>query len=71
MIDQLRKDRVTKPALFSFFGGISPEKLDIWLRERKLVVPTDLRDFWCETGGGDLFESRNRSGSVRADWLGR
>jgi len=57
VIDQLRKDRLARPDLFHFFGAIQPEKLDAWLLERKLVIPADLKQLWCETGGGDLFES--------------
>ncbi len=57
MIDQLEKDRAVRPDLFDFFGAIKPEKLNEWLRERRLIVPSDLRDFWRESGGGDLFES--------------
>lgn len=57
MIDQLQKDRTVRPDLYRFFGAIVPEKLDAWIRERTLVIPFDLREFWCETGGGDLFES--------------
>ncbi|HEY3974959.1 MAG TPA: hypothetical protein VGM18_18275 [Candidatus Sulfotelmatobacter sp.] len=57
MIDQLQKDQAARADLFRFFGAIRPEKLDSWLRERKLDIPQDLKTFWCETGGGDLFES--------------
>ncbi|MGO9085087.1 MAG: SMI1/KNR4 family protein [Candidatus Sulfotelmatobacter sp.] len=57
MIDQLQKDNARRPDLFHFFGPILPEQLDAWLRGRKFVVPPDLREFWCQTGGGDLFES--------------
>jgi len=57
VIDQLRKDRIRRPDLFHSFGPIEPEKLDAWLRECKFVIPHDLREFWCETGGGDLFET--------------
>jgi hypothetical protein len=57
VIDQLEKDRAIRPDLFHFFGAIRAEKLDDWLRERTLTIPHDLKKFWCETGGGDLFES--------------
>jgi hypothetical protein len=57
VIDQLRKDAIARPDLFHFFGAIGAEKLEAWLRRRRLVVPDDLKEFWCETGGGDLFES--------------
>ncbi len=57
MIDQLEKDQAARPDLVDFFGAIHPEELDQWLRERRLIVPSDLRDFWLETGGADLFES--------------
>ena len=70
MIDQLRRDCITRPDLFHFFGAIHPEKLDVWLRERKLVIPHDLREFWCETGGGDLFESETVLGPFGPPHLG-
>ena len=57
MIDQLWKDKTEKPDLFYFFGAIPSEKLDAWIRERKLVIPPELKELWCDTGGCDLFES--------------
>ncbi len=70
MIDQLLKDRATRPGLFHFLGAIQPEKLDMWLRERNLIIPPDLRHLWCETGGGDFFESETILGPFAARDLG-
>jgi hypothetical protein len=57
VIDQLEQDRKIRPDLFYFFGAIPEQKLKTWLRERNLVIPLDLQEFWQETGGGDLFQS--------------
>jgi hypothetical protein len=70
VIAQLQKDREIRPNLFHFFGAIHIEKLDEWLRQRKLIVPDDLRAFWCETGGGDLFESETILGPFGSEDLG-
>jgi hypothetical protein len=68
VIAQLKQDRAIRPDLFDFFGAIYREKLNEWLGERKLIIPYDLRAFWCETGGGDLFESETILGPFgRAD----
>ena len=70
MIDQLEKDRASRPDLFHFFEPIHPERLNEWLRERRPTVPPDLRGFWCETGGGDLFESETVLGPFAPADLG-
>jgi hypothetical protein len=56
-MNTLENDRINRPDLFDFRGPIPSEELDIWLNEHRLVVPDDLKQFWCETGGGELFES--------------
>ena len=38
-------------------GSIPKERLDEWLRQRDLEVPSELAELWQETGGGNLFES--------------
>ena len=53
----LQNDRAKRPELFHFLGPIPSVELDAWLNERHLVVPNDLKQFWREAGGGDLFES--------------
>jgi hypothetical protein len=53
----LQNDRAKRPDLFHLLGPIPSVKLDAWLSERHLAVPNDLKEFWCEAGGGDLFES--------------
>lgn len=70
MIDQLQKDRAIRLDLFDFFGAIRPQKLDEWLRQREWIIPYDLRAFWCETGGGDLFESETILGPFGPKDLG-
>jgi hypothetical protein len=53
----LQSDRAKRPRLFHFLGPIPPLELDAWLGEHQLAVPNDLRHFWQEAGGGDLFET--------------
>ncbi len=53
----LLKDIERRPDLFHFLGPISSEKLETWLTVSHLVVPNDLKQIWCQTGGGDMFES--------------
>jgi hypothetical protein len=53
----LENDRARRPDLFHLLGPIPSAELDAWLNERQLAVPNDLRQFWCEAGGGDLFET--------------
>jgi hypothetical protein len=70
VFDQFHKDRVSRPDLFDLFGKINPENLDAWLSERKLTVPDDLKEFWRETGGCDLFESETILGPFASSDLG-
>jgi hypothetical protein len=53
----LQNDRAKRPDLFHFLGPIQSLELDAWLSERQLAVPNDLKEFWSEAGGGELFES--------------
>ena len=64
MIDQIFQDQRHRPNLFDFFGPIAPELLNAWLQERKLIIPADLRHFWCKTGGGDMFETETVLGPL-------
>jgi hypothetical protein len=50
------KDAASRPDLFHWFGAIEREQIESWLRSSSLEVPSDLLDFWTQTGGGDLFE---------------
>jgi len=52
-----QEDAARRPRIFLFNGPILPAELDAWLNKRKLTVPDDLKQIWCETGGGDIFES--------------
>lgn len=51
------QDAKLRPSLFFWNGGIEPERLENWLKERQLEIPRDLHEFWMMTGGGDIFES--------------
>jgi len=57
MIEQILRDQRRRPDIFHFFGAIEPDRLISWLRERRFTIPDDLRQLWCETGGGDVFET--------------
>jgi hypothetical protein len=57
MMRQFRQDQAQRPELFLFARPISESELDAWLRERNLIIPADLKKFWCETGCGEMFES--------------
>ena len=50
------KDARSRPDLFHWFGAIEREQVELWLRSLSLKVPSELLDFWTQTGGGDLFE---------------
>ena len=68
MIRLLESDQRLRPELFVWNGPIPKERLEVWLRERKLQVPADLVSLWVEKGGGDLFESETILGPFgRAD----
>jgi len=53
----LQNDCAKRPDLFHFYGPIPSAKLETWLSERQIVVPNDLKQFWCGAGGGELFET--------------
>lgn len=57
MINLLQQDRARRPDLFHFHGAIQLEEMDAWLIKRNIVIPEDLKYLWCDTGGGDLFET--------------
>jgi hypothetical protein len=54
MNESFREDMARHPELFLFNGPIPRGELDVWLRKRNLTVPEDLKEVWCETGGGDV-----------------
>ena len=70
MISQLMRDAGRRPDLFHFRGPVPVEQLDQWLRGRRLTIPEDLRELWCQTGGGDLFESETILDPFASDELG-
>ena len=51
------KDAERRPDLFGWFGAIGRGYIELWSRSSNLDAPSDLVDFWSQTGGGDLFES--------------
>ncbi len=51
------KDAELRPELFSWFGAIDRKEIDEWLHSNSLMAPEDLKEFWSETGGGDIYES--------------
>jgi len=53
----LQQDRARRPDLFQFYGPITGKEMDAWLGERNIVIPEDLKQLWCDTGGGEMFES--------------
>jgi hypothetical protein len=62
------EDAKRRPDLFIWQGAIDSARLDSWTRSRNLRIPSDLRLFWIETGGGDFFESETILGPLgRAD----
>jgi hypothetical protein len=42
--------------VFISFGAIAHGEIESWMRAASLTIPSDLIDFWCQTGGGDLFD---------------
>jgi hypothetical protein len=58
----LQRDQLLQPRLFVWNGPIARQKLGDWARARELEIPTELIDFWAETGGGTLFESETMLG---------
>jgi hypothetical protein len=53
---QILRDARWAPRLFHWYGIGSPSMIKAWMAERRIVVPSDLRLFWEQTGGGDFFE---------------
>jgi hypothetical protein len=51
------KDAETRPDLFFWFGPIERAQVEMWIRSSNLEVPSDLLDFWIQTGGGDFFDA--------------
>ncbi len=64
------EDARQRPELFCWQGPIPPDRLDVWLEERALRVPSDLRDVWIRTGGGEMFETETLLAPCGAPSLG-
>jgi hypothetical protein len=52
-------DAKRRPDLFIWQGAIDQIRLDAWIGSRTLRIPSDLRSFWIETGGGDFLVIRS------------
>src|SRR6202521_2495816 len=62
MLELLKAD-IARHAKAVFLNGPIPQaELETWLVARSLTVPDDLKRVWCETGGGDMFESETIHG---------
>ena len=57
MTSQLLLDAAERPDLFSWIGPIAESSLREWLANQGLVLPEDLVELLCATGGGDAFET--------------
>lgn len=53
----LLQDAKLHPNILDEFGAIPDAELQDWLRRSGLRFPSDLVEFWRQTGGGDVFES--------------
>ncbi len=56
------EDSILHPDLFHWNSQITPQELEKWLKIKNIKVDKELFDFWCQTGGGDLFESETIHG---------
>ena len=50
------KDAERSPKIFYWFGAIALEQIESWMKSNSIIVPSDLVEFWRQTGGGDLFD---------------
>lgn len=66
----LFEDAAKRPDLFNWNGAVGEEAVGRWLRERRWVVPDDLRIVWAKTGGGEMFESETILGPFADPALG-
>ena len=58
------------PALFVFHGPIQQDELQRIIGSLPSPIPKDLVDFWCATGGGDVFETETLLGPCADPSLG-
>jgi len=57
MKNQIFKDANEKPRLFHWNGRIEREELINWFKIRKWNLTDEMIEFYCMTGGGEIFES--------------
>jgi hypothetical protein len=71
-IGTLDYDARTRPDLFNWFGRMDSSELESWLAANQWIgpCPEDLKTFWQETGGGDVFESETILGPLGDPQLG-
>lgn len=70
MKQQIFIDSKKRPELFYWNNPIQRTKLRKWFFERKIKVSDDLFDFFCKTGGGEIFEGETILGPFGDKTLG-
>ena len=63
-------DSKKKPDLFKWFGKVNPQELKSWLKTKQILIPADLFEFYCQKGGGDIFETETILGPYGNKELG-
>jgi hypothetical protein len=53
---KILEDSVGRSNVFISFGAIARGEIESWMQAASLTIPSDLIEFWCQTGGGDLFD---------------
>jgi hypothetical protein len=53
---KILEDLAGRSNVFVSFGAIAHGEIESWMRAASLTIPSDLIEFWCQTGGGDLFD---------------
>ena len=71
-IRTLADDARARPDLFNWLGRMNSSELQSWLARNEWVgsCPEDLKTFWQETGGGDVFETETILGPLGDPELG-
>jgi hypothetical protein len=53
---KILEDSARRSDVFIPFGAIAHGEIESWMQAASLTIPVDLIEFWCQTGGGDLFD---------------
>jgi hypothetical protein len=64
------EDASKRPELFHWNGPPDKSKLKEWIARQAFRLPSDLVEFWRETGGGEAFESETFLGPFGDSGLG-